>query len=277
VRLRDVRLSALKPTRKTTPVLIATALIAGAASPFIATSAASAATTENYSDTAAAVQAGSIQSVMQRPIDKDAAFYANVARGTMQQADALKVDTTSLGIQIAQLDQSQTLPEVTVDAFVAQLRGTTSEVQTHVVDAEAKRAQEVIAKAKAEAKAKAKAAAEAKAAAQKAKQLAVTNTVAGAKAAAQSIMSSQYGWGSGQFSCLNSLWTKESGWNYRAYNANGGATGIPQALPGSKMAAMGSDWASNATTQIKWGLWYINATYGSPCSAWSHSQAMNWY
>lgn len=107
--------------------------------------------------------------------------------------------------------------------------------------------------------------------------LAQANTVEGAKATAREMMSTRYGWGDGEFSCLNSLWTKESGWNYQAYNRNGGATGIPQALPGSKMASAGSDWQTNAATQIAWGLGYIDSVYGSPCSAWGHSQAMNWY
>ena len=89
--------------------------------------------------------------------------------------------------------------------------------------------------------------------------------------------SSRYGWGDGQFSCLSSLWNKESSWNYQAYNASSGATGIPQALPGSKMATAGSDWRTNAATQIRRGLDYISRAYGSPCSAWSHSQAVNWY
>ncbi|MGW8484337.1 aggregation-promoting factor C-terminal-like domain-containing protein [Microbacterium sp. NPDC055903] len=107
--------------------------------------------------------------------------------------------------------------------------------------------------------------------------LAAANTVDGAKATAKRLASSEYGWGSDQFSCLVSLWTKESGWNYRAYNAGSGATGIPQALPGSKMATAGSDWKTNATTQITWGLSYIDRAYGSPCAAWSHSQATDWY
>ena len=278
MRLRDVRLSALIPSRKTlTPVLIATALVAGTATPLLATSAAAAATTDSAADGSAhvltTVQPGSMQLVAQRPVDQDAAFYANLARGTMQQAQAVHVDTRNLGIQIAQLSQSSNLPELTVDAFIGQLRGTTSTVSAKVAAAEVK-----IAKAKAEAAAKAKAAAaKAKAEAARLARLATTNTPDGARAAAQQIMSSKYGWGSGEFSCLNSLWNKESGWNYKAYNANGGATGIPQALPGSKMAAMGSDWATNATTQVKWGLWYISTTYGSPCAAWGHSQAMNWY
>jgi hypothetical protein len=86
----------------------------------------------------------------------------------------------------------------------------------------------------------------------------------------------QYGW-AGQFSCLNSLWTLESGWNIYAENPTTGAYGIPQALPGDKMASAGPDWQSDPTTQIRWGLDYIQATYGSPCAAWSHEEADGWY
>jgi hypothetical protein len=84
------------------------------------------------------------------------------------------------------------------------------------------------------------------------------------------------GWGDDQFSCLVSLWNKESHWSTTAGNASG-AYGIPQALPGSKMASAGPDWQTNATTQITWGLGYITARYGTPCGAWAHSVAMNWY
>ena len=85
------------------------------------------------------------------------------------------------------------------------------------------------------------------------------------------------GWADAQFGCLDSLWAKESGWNWKANNSSSGAYGIPQALPGSKMASMGSDWATNPVTQIKWGLQYISNRYGTPCGAWAKSQASNWY
>ena len=91
------------------------------------------------------------------------------------------------------------------------------------------------------------------------------------------VMLGNYGWSSSQFGCLDSLWMKESGWNAHATNGGSGAYGIPQSLPGSKMASAGSDWQTNPATQIKWGLQYIKDVYGSPCSAWSHSQAVNWY
>jgi hypothetical protein len=87
----------------------------------------------------------------------------------------------------------------------------------------------------------------------------------------------RYGWGASQLSCLNLLWNRESGWNYLARNPSSGAYGIPQALPGSKMASAGADWRSSARTQIRWGLGYIQARYGSPCGAWGHSRATGWY
>jgi hypothetical protein len=91
------------------------------------------------------------------------------------------------------------------------------------------------------------------------------------------LMLAQRGWGSSQFSCLVSLWNRESGWNIHAANPSSGAYGIPQALPGSKMASAGSDWQNNAATQIAWGLSYISSRYGTPCGAWGHSQATGWY
>jgi hypothetical protein len=90
-------------------------------------------------------------------------------------------------------------------------------------------------------------------------------------------MLASYGWSSSQFSCLDSLWNQESGWNVYASNPTSGAYGIPQALPGSKMASAGPDWQSDAATQIRWGLGYIQGLYGSPCGAWSHEQADGWY
>jgi hypothetical protein len=84
-------------------------------------------------------------------------------------------------------------------------------------------------------------------------------------------------WGANQWPPLNSLWTKESGWNVHARNPSSGAYGIPQALPASKMASAGSNWRNSAATQIKWGLGYIASRYGSPAAAWAHSQRTNWY
>jgi hypothetical protein len=90
-------------------------------------------------------------------------------------------------------------------------------------------------------------------------------------------MLASFGWSSSQFSCLDPLWAHESGWSTTAYNAGSGAYGVPQALPGSRMAGAGPDWQTNAATQIRWGLEYIQGTYGSPCAAWDHEQATGWY
>ena len=93
---------------------------------------------------------------------------------------------------------------------------------------------------------------------------------------AQAMLGS-FGWSFSQFSCLDPLWEHESRWSVTAANPGSGAFGIPQALPGSRMASAGPDWQTSAATQITWGLRYIRDTYGSPCAAWSHEQATGWY
>jgi hypothetical protein len=100
-------------------------------------------------------------------------------------------------------------------------------------------------------------------------------TAGSAQAIALAILKAQ-GMGTDQYNCLVSLWNRESHWRVNAENPDG-AYGIPQALPGSKMAADGPDWQTNAATQIKWGLGYIKARYGTPCGAWAHSQSTGWY
>jgi hypothetical protein len=87
----------------------------------------------------------------------------------------------------------------------------------------------------------------------------------------------EFGYAQDQFSCLDSLWTRESQWRVNADNPSSSAYGIPQALPGSKMSSAGADWATNPVTQIRWGLGYIQDRYGSPCSAWGHSESYGWY
>jgi hypothetical protein len=77
--------------------------------------------------------------------------------------------------------------------------------------------------------------------------------------------------------CLEPLWKKESGWNHLSSNSGSGAYGIPQALPGDKMAKFGDDWKTNPATQIKWGLSYISGRYGTVCNAWSTFQNKGWY
>ncbi|GAA3094856.1 lytic transglycosylase domain-containing protein [Streptosporangium carneum] len=102
-----------------------------------------------------------------------------------------------------------------------------------------------------------------------------TSNPTGNKAIGKQMLEAR-GWGD-QWGCLEKLWMKESGWNERAMNRYSGAYGIPQSLPGTKMASAGSDWQTNAATQIEWGLTYIKGRYGTPCGAWGHSQAKGWY
>ncbi len=85
------------------------------------------------------------------------------------------------------------------------------------------------------------------------------------------------GLGDDQYGCLVALWDRESHWNVYSSNSSSGAYGIPQALPGEKMASAGADWATNPATQITWGLGYIADRYGNPCGAWAHSEDVGWY
>jgi uncharacterized protein YabE (DUF348 family) len=98
-----------------------------------------------------------------------------------------------------------------------------------------------------------------------------------AKGIARQMMADSYGWGDDQFACLVSLWERESGWRVNAHNRSSGAYGIPQALPGSKMASAGADWETNPATQIKWGLGYISGRYSTPCGAWDSFLNKGWY
>jgi hypothetical protein len=99
----------------------------------------------------------------------------------------------------------------------------------------------------------------------------------GAKRFAKEMMATEYGWGEGQYKCLNRLWTKESNWNYQARNPRSGAHGIAQALPASKMEKVGTDWRTNPITQIQWGLLYVSERYDTPCAAWNKFRRSNFY
>jgi hypothetical protein len=110
------------------------------------------------------------------------------------------------------------------------------------------------------------------------KQAILANAQADPRSAAKALLS-EFGFDAGQFGCLDNLWNGESGWRYNASNGSSGAYGIPQSLPGSKMASVGSDWQSNPVTQIRWGLQYIKSSYGTPCNAWNtwEGRSPHWY
>jgi hypothetical protein len=224
------------------------------------------------------------------------------ASGLPVSSPTTSIDTTELAeaaerleLGIAHLPDVM-LPDVTddvtalaasVDEQVASLRGSLDAAIALKAqqEAEEKARQEAEEKARQEAAAAAAAAAAPKAPARGTSAPSVPipsgngngdNSPAGAQAYAHSRFSA-YGWGDDQFGCLVSLWNKESGWNYQAYNRSSGAYGIPQALPGSKMGTAGADWQTNAATQVNWGLGYISGRYGTPCGAWGHSQSTGWY
>jgi hypothetical protein len=196
------------------------------------------------------------------------------------------IDTSELRDHIERLSTFDVMPALLLAGITDEAAAEAREVRAHagvlrgrLAVAEAQQAAEEAeaAAARAAAEAAAQAQREAEAAAAAAAALAAANTPEGAQATARQLASANYGWGEGEFSCLSSLWNKESGWNYQAYNDSSGATGIPQSLPGDKMASAGADWQTNAATQIAWGLQYIADVYGSPCNAWGHSQATDWY
>jgi len=105
----------------------------------------------------------------------------------------------------------------------------------------------------------------------------MARTATGAKKVAQAILTQEYGFNESQFECLNSLWTKESHWNYKAHNYRSGAHGIAQALPAEKMSVVGTDWRTNPVTQIRWGIRYITMRYDTPCKAWSKWKSHRYY
>ena len=100
------------------------------------------------------------------------------------------------------------------------------------------------------------------------RQIELARTPEGAKQVALAIVQTEYKkWNATQQACLVKLWTKESHWNYQAHNYRSGAHGIAQAFPAVKMETVGLDWRTNAVTQIRWGLNYIDKRYGTPCKA----------
>ena len=109
------------------------------------------------------------------------------------------------------------------------------------------------------------------------RQVELARTPLGAKKVAKSILLDEYGYSEKEYSCLNTLCTKESNWNYKARNKSSGAHGIAQALPASKMNVVSTDWRTNPVTQIRWGLRYISIRYETPCKALAKHKRSNFY
>ncbi|MCU1443087.1 MAG: hypothetical protein JWQ59_1237 [Cryobacterium sp.] len=196
-----------------------------------------------------------------------------------------KTDTTALSASVASLSYFTLLAPERVFELVDVTTAEATKVQAAAAEVDRIAAEQAAAAAAAAAQAAAEKAAAERAAAETSaparpstsSRPAAPSDPSGAQAIARDMMASQYGWGSDQFGCLVPLWDRESGWNVNAYNASSGATGIPQALPGNKMASAGADWQTNPATQIAWGLGYIADRYGTPCAAWDHSESVGWY
>lgn len=84
------------------------------------------------------------------------------------------------------------------------------------------------------------------------------------------ISSSDYGY-------VNFIIEHESHWNPLSRNTRSGATGLCQALPGSKMASAGADWATNPITQLRWCNGYAVGRYGSWSAAYEFWIKHHWW
>ncbi len=110
-----------------------------------------------------------------------------------------------------------------------------------------------------------------------ARQVQLAKTPDGARTVAAQLVATTYKWNAKQMSCLDTLWTGESHWNFKAHNYSSGATGIAQALPANKMDVIATDWRTNPVTQLKWGLRYIKIRYGTPCKALAKTRCSGYY
>jgi hypothetical protein len=183
--------------------------------------------------------------------------------------------------------QSAALLARTTDPHTLTALAAAGQARQHAIDeAKARAAARAAAAAKAAARraaaareaaaraAAAKAAAERRAAAARA--AAPAAQAAGSPSTYRGYALQKLGGDQGQFSCLENLWGKESGWNPNAANPSSTAYGIPQFLD-STWASTGIAKTSDGFRQIDAGLIYIDSRYGSPCGAWAHSQSYNWY
>jgi hypothetical protein len=205
-----------------------------------------------------------------------------------QQASAIAVPAPA--VAIAAPESASAADQLAAERAAAKARANREAARVKVIAAKqaAKRASSLGKQTKAiavqQAKIKAALAAAAKRAAEEkaARERAMRNRgyepgVTDPREMARQILKNKYGYGSSQFDCFNNIIMRESKWDVNATNPSSGAYGIPQALPGSKMASEGSDWRTNPATQIIWAIKYMEDRYGSPCSAWSFKAAHGWY
>lgn len=109
------------------------------------------------------------------------------------------------------------------------------------------------------------------------KQVVIVGTKVNLPAGSHSDWMNAAGISSSDHGAANAIISQESGWRVNATNRSSGAYGIPQALPGSKMASAGSDWQTNPITQLKWMNSYVVGRYGSWQNAYAHKKSKGWY
>ena len=212
---------------------------------------------------------------LRRPLASAAAVLAVAGATAAGYASAAKphTETASFTASPAAVAQATELSDDQIDTNVALADARRAGVQR---SSALTQKQKVAADVRAAAIAQARQVAAARAAREQAREGILARAQSNPRAVGR-LLAADKGWTEEQFGCLERLWSKESGWRWNADNPSSSAYGIPQSLPGSKMASFGTDWATNPVTQIKWGLNYISGRYGTPCSAWGHSQASNWY
>jgi Transglycosylase SLT domain len=205
---------------------------------------------------------------------------ADTATQSVSIARELGLDaaSASVGGSVRPLEQ---LAATRADREAAQTAAAQAQAAADKKELEARAAAEAARRAVAE---KAAQEAAARAAAEQAAEQAAAQAAQAPQVAAPAAPSSSFqdyalgklGGDGGQFSCLENLWGKESGWNPNAQNPSSTAYGIPQFLD-STWASTGIAKTSDGYRQIDAGLIYIDNRYGSPCGAWGHSQANGWY
>ena len=181
---------------------------------------------------------------------------------------ALAVDRTTTS---ESTEQSRVAVE---DAVRVTAERTASNAQLAVVAAK----NATVEKARAEALARKRKADQERAAREAQRQKVFANAQEDPKAVARLLLP-EYGFSAAQWPCLDQLWIGESDWRWWVANPSSGAYGIPQSLPGTKMASVDDDWRTNPVTQIKWGLQYIRSSYGTPCNALNQwmARSPHWY
>ena len=232
-----------------------------------------------YLGTAAvgAVLVGALTGAGTTPAESTNIESVSVASQLGIAADPAQAEAVDAVRPLEQLVASRSEREAAQSAAAqAQLAADQAELDRRAAEEAARIAAEEAARVAAEEAARAEAARAAEAAASAARPGRGTSAPVAATGSYQEYAMGKLGGSGGEFTCLENLWGKESGWNPNAQNPSSNAYGIAQFL-NSTWAGTGIAKTSDGYRQIDAGLIYIENRFGSPCGAWSHSQAKGWY